>query len=150
MKRADKHMDACEDDGCKFCHLVDGLVRCCFGMRDTMGCIMEDPAVQDRCNDLMGLVSTAARVGSSDGVKDLIDRRKEKVFNFVFNGHNYTASDSARNQNTCPHCGYYNPSGFMFKEDDVGVKFLGTKNFGTHTAECFECKNCFNKFFFHL
>ncbi|MCK4668297.1 hypothetical protein KAU33_16210 [Candidatus Dependentiae bacterium] len=150
MKHADKHLDECEDEECKFCQPIKGRNRCCFGMRDTMGCIMEDPAVQDRCNDLLGIVSRAAEVGANDNVMDLINRRKEKIFNFVFKGHNYTASDSARNQNTCPHCGYRNPSGLMFRRNDPGVVFIGTKDFGGHTAECFECGNCFKKFYYHF
>jgi len=150
MEHADKHLDECEDEGCDFCHTVDGFQRCCFGMRNTMGCIMDDPAVQDRCNELMGIVSTAAQGGADEETMDLINRRKEKIFNFVFEGHNYTASDSARNQSTCPQCGYHNPSGMMFRKDDPAVLFIGTKDFGSHTAECFECGNCFKKFYYHF
>ena len=150
MKRADKHMDACEDDDCKFCHVVDGLQRCCFGMRNNYGCIATDPEVQERCNELMGIVSTSVRVGADTDSMDLINRRKDKVFNFIFKGHEYTASDSARNQSTCPHCEYHNLSGRMFDKDSEGVLFIGTKDFGNHTAECFECGSCFKRFFFHL
>lgn len=149
MNRADKRSDKCEDVECKFCHVVDGLQRCCFGMRNNYGCINEDPSVKERCDELLGIVSTVSKNGATENGMDLINRRKDKVFNFVFKGHHYTASDSARNQSTCPHCGYHNPSGLMFRKDDPGVVFIGTKGFGNHTAECFECGECYNKFYYH-
>jgi len=149
MKRARAHLEVCEDIDCSFCHQHDGYLRCCFGMRNNYGCINEDPSVKERCDELVGIVSQGIKVGIDDEVVDIINRQKEKVFCFVFNGHEYTASDSARNQSMCPHCGYKNPSGLMFRNGDNGVRFIGVKTFGKETAECFECESCYKKFFYH-
>lgn len=149
MKRAKKHLDECEDNECEFCCVMDDLKCCCFGMRNNYGCVNEDVSVRQRCNELSEIVMNVSKVGiDKDGI-DFINSRKNKVFDFVFEGHHYTASDSARDQSECPHCGYRNPSGLMFREDSPGVVFIGTKDFESHTTKCFECAKCYGKFYCH-
>lgn len=156
MIRAPKHLGECEDTSCKFCHPLgeDQILSCCYGLRNTMGCRMEDVSICDREQELSALAMAAAITTSEDEdyhhVKDLAERRMRKVFNFVFEGHEYRASDSARAQNTCPHCGITTKDKRMFRDNSKEATYIGSVDFDSHTAECFECNTCFSKFFFHL
>ena len=157
MMRATKHLEPCEDFSCKFCHPLrenNGIQSCCYGLRNTVGCIMEDDAVGERAEELIGLAlaSTVAIEEDEDyhHIKELTKRRMSKIFNFIHKGHEYRASDSARAQNTCPHCNNMTKNGRMFSKESREAMFLGSVDCETYTIECFECNECFKKFFFHL
>ena len=161
--KAEKHLDYCGDNfsHCKF----NSGNRCCFGLRNTYGCFLDNPELMDKRIDSdvklriafilnsKGLRKTGIipdevpQLGHYD--KDFIeDITIKKVFDFVFNGHHYTIRDSARNQGECPHCGNQ-PIGDFWNEDDkeafIGVKKVSDKQF----LWCFECPKCFKKFFYH-
>ena len=71
-------------------------------------------------------------------------------YDFIFKGHHYTYKDSARNQLFCPHCGEAAPDGFFWSIGDKG--YIGTRmpRNGDMAITCFECPNCFEKFFIHV
>lgn len=86
-----------------------------------------------------------------EGKKACLQLTKEfsqKVYDFIFKGHHYTFNDAARHQGMCPHCGMNSPDGSFWQESDKA--FIGKAKLGSIMyARCFECPNCFNKFFYH-
>jgi len=162
MKRAKEHLGQCEDTDCMFAvpnnarnapkrinALGEGFF-CAYGMRHVQ-CYMEpNEEAELRVQEIILINQKAAENVGDEYLSKLTKEITEKVFNFVFNGHEYTASDSSRAQNTCPHCNYKNPSGMMFKEHSPGVIFLGEKDFGNYVVHCFECLQCGKYFYYHL
>lgn len=72
---------------------------------------------------------------------------------FDYNGHTYTALDSARIQSECPHCGKRsNINGCIHPiKDKNEFKFLGFAQTSCgDNAICYECLSCYEKFWFHL
>lgn len=158
MKRATEHLGDCEDTNCPFCtpkNIPNSTKEgpghmCCNGMRN-IGCDqIPNKDAELRKEEILLLAKMEGEDIANEYIKNLAERRQSKAFNFVFQGHEYTASDSARTQNACPHCGNSNPSGLMFSEHSPNVTFLGEKYFGDHTAQCFSCNICHEKFFYHL
>ena len=73
-----------------------------------------------------------------------------KVYNFVFKGHNYIPSDRADNQGMCPHCSAQSSDKFMYDPKRDEELFLGYfKVDEMNYIACFECSNCFEKFYYH-
>ena len=159
--RAKRHLDPCNDPDCKF--VMSGI--CAYGMRDQAGCYMEDPEKHEKLmNSQSGLIMAQSRLKYQEtdygNVKPhthtfkeqseetkiaikTIDKIVGKNFHFVFKGHEYTLTDSARDQSCCPHCGHQSDDGRCWSKKDKAY-------IGTHEgAVCFECPNCFEKFFYH-
>ena len=79
---------------------------------------------------------------------DIINTFAIKIYSFVFKDHQYIFNDSARNQTECPHCGCNAPDGSFWRVIDKG--YIGYCDFGTkEVAVCFECPECFEKFYYH-
>lgn len=156
QKIAKKKDQKCEADDCKYC----AGNTCAFGQRDVWGCYGEDKLVRRKIGELL-VVSTKATMMSVKGDnsgRDIIGGMVNKIFNFVFKSHHYTMRDSARSQAHCPHCDC-NSQGDMWDPKDDKKAFIGYKSFGkiigmlgkeedTYAA-CFECPECFKKFFYH-
>ena len=145
-KRASEHMGKCDDKECKF---SSKGTACCFGLRERVGCYMEHPeAVESQMRAISALTmqSQFARYRGDDEGAKLLEKIASKPFHFQFQGHEYTVSDSARNQSECPHCGAESP-GYCWSKDDKA--FIGQKKVGDEVCYCFECPKCFEKFFYH-
>ena len=150
MKRAKRHLEICEDLHCRFIghtHKDDNPV-CCFGLRNSTGCCQEDDAVMDRADEIRHTAMQAMlgmKTQKGEHITHYNDAIRKK-FEFVFNGHHYKASDSARNQSRCPHCD---------KRAEGQVGSLWSKKskayIGCYNKEiyCFECPSCFKKFYYH-
>lgn len=69
---------------------------------------------------------------------DNVGKIMKKVYGFVFGGHEYTYQDNSRDRGSCPHCGC--PGGHTH---------IGYYGSGRGRIACFECANCFEKFYFH-
>lgn len=93
---------------------------------------------------------TSKDKAEKEACDELIKDLKNKVFDFIFKGHEYKFKHSARNQSECPHCEHKASDGFMWDETRDKKAFIGKKKLGDDMyAYCFECPKCFNKFFYH-
>jgi len=80
--------------------------------------------------------------------EELIKTFAAKLYSFDYNGHSYTYKDSARNQSMCPHCDLKAPDGSFWRIKDKG--YIGYYDFKQgEVAVCFECPECFEKFYYH-
>jgi hypothetical protein len=150
VKRAKNQGEECQDSECKFCSGT-----CCYGMRNQAGCYMQD---KDKHDDMMqshlALTMLKARKQFEPDLKDdekdaikKVDVILDKQFRFIFRGHEYTVSDSARVQSQCPHCGLDTKDGTNWSiESDA---YIGTYKDGKNIMRCFECPECSEKFFYH-
>ncbi len=148
-KIAEKQGNKCLEENCKF----STSKVCSFGMRNNWGCYLGSD-VKEKFNTFKATSMSVGRQGM-DGI-NFVKSEAQKMFNFVYKGHNYTIKDSARNQGQCPHCDYEAPNNF-WKPDNKA--FIGHKIFGKKLnilgkqekayAACFECPKCFKKFFYH-
>ena len=74
-----------------------------------------------------------------------------KINQFVFNGHEYNSNDRAANQGRCPHCNEAASDKFMFDAHRDKECFIGYYNVDDDNCTlCFECSNCFEKFYYHM
>jgi len=147
-KKAKKHLEKCGEK-CKYNH--GG--RCMFGKRDDWGCWIETEGIEDKLWELLNIrKKEAGLMCGGELSKDhysLAKKLEEKVFNFIYEKHEYVINDSARNQGECPHCGEKAPTDHFWRPTDkafIGEKQLGKKQY----AYCFECPQCFNNFFYHV
>jgi len=146
--RAKEHLDKCTE---KCDYNPSGI--CAYGYRNRAGCYLDN---QEKHEDLMRSQSFLTmqrekikyleREDDSLALEEL-DRIINKSFRFVFKGHEYTLRDSARVQSQCPHCGHNSAGGRCWSEDDEG--YIGTYKTGKEKMLCFECPECFEKFFYH-
>jgi hypothetical protein len=141
--RAKKKLDPCNDPNCRYAQ-VD---MCCYGGRDTKGCIAEIPELG---NDAI-LIKKFTDMGELDLAKE----QGNKVYTFMFYNYEYTYHDNARNQHECPHCETRSCTGDFIHpitDDKAGTfKFIGI----LQTSEkmfiiCFECQSCFEKLYYHI
>lgn len=85
---------------------------------------------------------------SKKATDSMIKSFASKKYTFDFKGHHYDFNDSARNQGECPHCSTKAPDGDFWRNTDEG--YLGYYDFdNVHLGICFECPNCFEKFYYH-
>lgn len=166
IKYAVKHLDPCEQTNCKFARTlvkeINGSMDipvCCFGLRHE-GCVYCNPEMQHQ----IGLHSQveidltiakyeadpwwAARTRNEKvdfpSMPNLIEPAREniakitgKVYNFIYEGHEYTHQDNSLDFKSCPHC-------------DSGNKTrIGYYSEGRNRIVCFECQKCFEKFYYH-
>jgi hypothetical protein len=145
-RKAKKNGGKCKEE-CQF----NPHGTCIFGMRDKWGCWVETEGIESKMNELVALRSTRERAGVMPGSEEeriFNGATVDKIFNFIFEGHEYVLSDSARNQGECPHCGEQAPDGKFWQTKDkgyIGYKKLADEQF----AYCFECPSCHEKFFYH-
>lgn len=163
-KPAAKHLEPCEVTECRFCH--DKVVNddmdttyCCFGFRH-VGCIYFNPDMQVQLDELadveMQLIEAkyeadplwAARTRNEEidfpdmddilnPVMNKVAEITEKVYNFVYRGHEYTHSDNSMDYKSCPHCN---------SKDKEEIGYYAS---GRGRIACFECNKCFEKFYYH-
>lgn len=140
--RAKYHLDPCGDMTCQYSRT--GI--CSFSGRNTQGCVKES-------RELQLYLDSLAVLPSSPEYFDLLTKLVNKQFSFVFQGHEYTFEDSARDQSECPHCGQKAVSGMIHPVDDNksgNFAFIGIKKLAEDQhAVCFECLKCLNKLFYH-
>ena len=71
-----------------------------------------------------------------------------KPYTFIFKGHEYVSTESARNQGECPHCGHRAKDKFFFTVKDEG--YIGYKETDEENCVvCFQCPVCLGHFFYH-
>lgn len=143
--RAKKHLDYCGDTDCRFC--LEG--KCCFGGRTKQGCVQDTPELEMHLDTLLAIANIPELASHGE-----LQRQAGKQFNFMFEGHEYTYADSARDQTECPHCGARSVKGHMIdsiKDDEAGTfAFLGFKKLDENQyVLCFECLTCFKHLFYH-
>ena len=167
--KAEKHLDKCGQaySSCKY--QTGG--KCCFSKRKEWGCFMDNPEKidsqinfnmtvrkQEFIDSFCGNNRPSKLTQEISGIKckplekhsfDLSNELDKKVYDFIFKEHHYTINDSARNQSKCPHCDY-DSRGSMWdrkedKKDFIGINKISDNQF----LYCFECPNCFGKFFYH-
>ena len=141
--RAKRHLDPCGDDECRYCQKN----MCCLGGRNTKGCIQAEP---DLAMQVEASVIVASRMDDPAEMRKIMS----KQYVFMFKGHEYTFSDSARNQGRCPECDKESISGRMIElieDDEAGTfTFIGIKQLSeSEYAVCYECLDCFTKFYYH-
>ncbi len=129
--------------------------KCLFGMRNNWGCFLIEKEVQEKFSEFK-MQTMSIGIQGIEG-KKYMDAQAQKIFNFKHKGHNYTLSESARNQGECPHCSEQAPSDNFWKKGDKG--YLGHKDFGKQLgilgkmensyAVCFKCPKCNKHFFYH-
>lgn len=158
-KIAAKHLDTCENTNCKFAREGVKETRvCCFGLRHE-GCIYLNEDMQRRLG-MLGEVETALTIGmyernpydaenrdkvdfpSLDNIVEPVlenaGRMFGKVYNFVYEGHEYTYRDNSMDYGSCPHCGMAGSNGH-----------LGYYGSGQSRISCFICTMCHEKFYYH-
>ncbi len=144
--RAKKHLDPCEDTECRFCLIG----KCCFGGRTKQGCVQDTPELEEHLKDILAIARIPELASHGE-----VQRQARKQFNFVFDGHEYTYKDSARDQTCCPHCDKRSTMGGMIDPiTDVkagAFTFLGIKQLDEDQyVLCFDCLNCFGHLFYHI
>lgn len=93
---------------------------------------------------------TAKTDEEREAAESILISHVNKQYSFVFEGHEYTFDDSARNQSQCPHCGKKSSDGFAWSNIDDKESYIGTKDFGNgNLALCFQCPDCHEKFYYH-
>jgi len=150
LEIATNHLGRCEVKDCKFNLLSDDKTFriCAFGMRETFGCYYKEDAVKVRVDEIKALIKLGVQRGDAADVPEMLDRMVlGKTYYFLFKGHEYTISDSARDQRCCPHCGFRNSRGDFWKRRDK--EFVGAVKAERGVLMCFECSNCFKKFYYH-
>jgi len=152
--RADAHLGRCDDAACSMCTEIEtgkGTV-CCFGPRNKIGCKQIDEGVEEKMEELTALtdiLTKADTIESYTKMREVVDTIASRVCTFVYNGHEYSIRDGAKNQSECPHCGNREIGNTAFHRVSKKATYLGTVWFGDHGARCFECSACFEKFFYH-
>jgi hypothetical protein len=122
------------------------------------GSIVLDPQIDDEQHALQANMQLAKQMfvkkmmakTDADRVaaETLMRKFRDTQYSFVFNGHQYTYSDSARNQSACPHCDTNSPDCRMWS--DKNPAFIGRHDFGTGIyANCFTCPKCHKNFYYH-
>lgn len=115
------------------------------------GDLLED--MQKEANLQIAKAMFISGVGETDSEKkkannEMIKKFATKMYTFIFEGHQYTFDDSARNQGRCPHCENQAKDGSFFKYKEDG--YIGYHDFKQgEVAVCFECQECFEKFYYH-
>jgi len=167
IKYAKEHLGPCEQTNCKFAtpnvHRSDGSVIetpvCCFGLRHE-ACVYCNPEMEHQI-DLHAQVEIdltiakyeadpwwAARTRNDEvdfpSMTDLIEPIVKKivnitgkVYNFIYKGHEYTHKDNSLDFKSCPHC------------DSDNRYRIGYYSKGQNRIVCFECQDCFEKFYYH-
>ena len=165
-KIAAKHLDPCEIVDCKFAHPkvreINGSMDttvCCFGLRQE-GCFYLNPNMERNLEILaqveINLIIAkyeadpywAARTKNDHidlSVMDIIEPVLEninkitgKVYNFVYDGHEYNHRDNSMDYGSCPHCG-----------ESKGHEHIGYYGSDRERISCFICSKCFEKFYYH-
>lgn len=147
MKRANNHLEVCEDMTCKY--NMSG--ECCYGGRNSLGCYILMSADTREWEEFKTIkLAMAEMLEEDEDKKRRLGKYLRKNYRFVYRGHEYTVEDSARCQDECPHCGHKKPhtdSTVFWDEEDEG--YIGTYTDGRDEIRCFECQRCFEKFFYH-
>ena len=158
---ARNHLERCDVKDCKFSHPSQDhdYTVCCFGLRGE-GCIYVNREMQLKLKIVASVEArlTMAKYNADPWwaaetrndqidfpeINDIIEPIMEKVakitkkvYNFVYNGHEYIHSDNSMDYKSCPEC------------DSIHKELIGYYGNGQGRIACFECQKCFNKFYYH-